>query len=546
MNVSAETGVRSSNTGRRPRRLLKIALLVAGATVLTLAVVAEVAIRRANPILKSRVLETLSTRFDGRVELDQFSVSVFRGFEVTGGGLRVYAPAEIFAAGFSRPVATVQRFEFHTGWLGLFASPTHVTEVHVTGLELEIPPKEMRRSTPHPAKRRGKIKVAVDRITCDDSRLVIGTAKPGKDPKTFELKHIALRDVGPDAPWTYEAVLVNAVPRGDIVAQGTFGPWQPASPGDATVTGKYTFRHADLNTIQGIGGMLSSAGSFHGQLNRIEVEGAADVPNFSLDTANHPVPLRTRFKAIVDGTTGDTYLQPVLAKLGESEFSCRGAVVNQKGVGHTIDLDVDVPNGQLADFLRLSVVTQPVVMTARISMHTRLHIRPGKESVTEKLGLKGKFTLERIHFTNVKVQDKVDMLSLRAQGEPEMATAGAPDVRSRMSGAFVMGGGKLSFSELDYRMPGATVRLAGVYSLDGNQFRFQGRVRTRARISQMVASRWKSLLLKPVDPFFTRNHAGAEIPVKIDGTRSEPKFGLNLFGRDELRGRDENAPGGED
>ena len=47
-------------------------------------------------------------------------------------------------------------------------------------------------------------------------------------------------------------------------------------------------------------------------------------------------------------------------------------------------------------------------------------------------------------------------------------------------------------------------------------------------MSQMVASWWKSLLLKPVDPFFRKDGAGAEIPVKVSGTRSAPKFGLDL------------------
>ncbi len=51
-------------------------------------------------------------------------------------------------------------------------------------------------------------------------------------------------------------------------------------------------------------------------------------------------------------------------------------------------------------------------------------------------------------------------------------------------------------------------------------------MRTDAKVSQMVVSKWKSILLKPVDPFFKKDGAGAEIPVKISGTRSAPKFGL--------------------
>jgi hypothetical protein len=240
------------------------------------------------------------------------------------------------------------------------------------------------------------------------------------------------------------------------------------------------------------------------------------------------MPLHTKFHAVVDGTKGDTYLQPVEARLGESDFTCEGGVINVKGKGHIIDLDVTVPNGRIQDFLELGVKTTPVVMTGRLTMKTKLHIPPGKESVTRKIGLKGGFTLRQIHFTNPEVEDKVDMLSLRAQGDPKEAKPGAEDVHSEMMGQFVLGGGKLHFSKLDYTLPGATVALTGEYSLDGDRFEFAGKVRTDAKVSQMVASKWKSLLLKPVDPFFKKNGAGAEIPVKVSGTKSAPKFGLDL------------------
>ena len=235
---------------------------------------------------------------------------------------------------------------------------------------------------------------------------------------------------------------------------------------------------------------------------------------------------------MVDGTTGDTYLQPVEAKLGASEFSCRGEVVNVKGLGHIIDLDIDVPAGRIQDFLQLAVKTEPVVMTGVLTMKTKLHIRPGKESVTQKLGLKGDFTLKRMHFTNPEVQDKVDMLSLRSEGRPKEAKPGAEDVSSNMTGKFQMGNGKLDLQDLHYTMPGATVQLAGVYTLDGKKFYFTGKVRTDAKLSQMVGSRWKSWGLKVVDPFFHKHGAGAEIPVKVTGTNSAPKFGLDIRHKD--------------
>jgi hypothetical protein len=513
---------------KRWRWVIWVALIA----VVVLLVVGEVMLRRAEPILKGRVIETLSTRFNSRVELDDLQVSLIKGLAVSGKGLRIYNPDDVVAAGAKDPLFVVRQFEFHARLLGLFLKPTHVGTVYVQGLEINIPPKSMRQQNAAKSRHQGKIKIVVDELVCDDSRLVIGTDKPNKDPKLFELSHIVMHNVGPNEPWRYDATLTNAVPKGQIHAEGTFGPWDTETPGDSTVTGKYTFQNADLNTIKGIGGILHSVGDFNGQLDRIEVHGTAEVPDFSLDTANHPVPLHTQFSAIVDGTTGDTYLQPVHAKLGESEFSCQGAVVNVKGQGHSIDLDIDVPAGRIQDFLKLAVKTQPVVMTGVLTMKTKLHIRPGKESVTQKLGLNGNFALRQMHFTNPQMQDKVDMLSLRAQGDPKDAKPGAEDVISHMTGKFQMSNGKLALQDLIYTLPGATVKLEGVYTLDGKQFDFNGKVRTDAKLSQMVSSRWKALGLKAVDPFFHKHGAGAEIPVKVTGTNTAPKFGLDLHHKD--------------
>jgi hypothetical protein len=49
----------------------------------------------------------------------------------------------------------------------------------------------------------------------------------------------------------------------------------------------------------------------------------------------------------------------------------------------------------------------------------------------------------------------------------------------------------------------------------------------QATVSRMVGG-WKGLLLMPVDKYFQKNGAGTEIPFKIDGTRSDPHFGLDL------------------
>jgi hypothetical protein len=532
-----ERGQENSPVAKKRKRgvwgWIAIALLLA---VIVVAAGIEWTLHRAEPILKRRVIETLSARFDSRVEMDGFHVSVLKGLGVSGNGLRIYPPYSVVAAGATEPLISIERFSFGADIRSLFKKPMHVDTVYVSGMSINIPPREWRKQAQQEKRRLQKIDIVVDRIVFDDSKLMIGTLKPDKEPLDFELSHIVMRNVRPDLPWAYDATLVNAVPRGDIHAKGTFGPWVNESPGYSAVTGHYVFDQADLNTIKGIGGMLSSTGDFTGQLNNITVDGTTETPDFSLDTANHKMPLHTKFHAVVDGTNGNTYLQPVEAKLGQSEFTCNGSVVNIKGQGHEIDLDVTVPNGRIQDFLALAVKTQPVVMTARIGMKTKLHISPGKESVTKRLALRGDFTLRAIHFTNPETQDKVDMLSLRARGQPKEAKPGAEDVSSQMTGQFSMEKGRLDFPKLVYTMPGADVNLAGVYTLDGDQFNFEGKVRTKAALSQMVSTWWKSWMLKPVDPFFRKNGAGAEIPVRISGTKEAPKFELELRHKDKDKG----------
>lgn len=528
VNVFNQVSERDKTSRKKHRSVWGWLAIVALFVVIGLTITIEWMLHRAEPILRGRVVETLSTRFESRVEMDGFHVSVLKGLEVSGDGLRIYPPDDVVEAGAKDPLITLDHFVFRAKVLDLFQKPMRVNLVKVRGMTISVPPKEIRRQAPKRERHLGKIKIVVDQIDCDGSKLIIGTMKPDKDPKEFDLQHIVLYHVGPDDPWRYDATLVNAIPTGDIHAVGTFGPWVNESPGDSNVTGKYTFDRADLNTIKGIGGILSSVGEFSGQLNKIVVDGTTETPDFSLDTANHPVPLHTKFHAIVDGTSGDTYLRPVQARLGKSDFTCTGAIINVKGKGHIIDIDADVPNGRIQDFLELAIKQKPVLMSGRLRMKVKLHIRPGDERVLEKMGLRGAFQLRAIHFTNPDWQDKVDMLSLRAQGQPKEAKPGAEDVSSLMSGQFMLGKGELRFSRLFYRLPGAEVNLGGVYSLDGNDLDFEGKVRTEAALSKMVATWWKSWLLKPVDPFFKKHGAGAEIPIRISGSREAPKFGLNL------------------
>lgn len=510
------------------------------------AIVAVVGVRyvisHAAPILRTRVIETLSARFKSKVDLAELDVSVMNGLTVHGSGLQIFGQTDPnpYEPGV-QPLIAVQEFRFQTGVASLFRSPMHVQTVYVKGAELNIPPHKDRQQLSDMRKSSGKIAIIVDQLTFEDTKLLINTSKPGKAPLTFQIGQLKMLDVGPDQPMPFEATLVNPKPVGDIQSHGKFGPLRDDQPRYTPVSGEYSFTNADLGTLHGIAGILSSTGKYHGSLGRIEVDGATDTPDFRLASSGHPVNLHTDFHAIVDGTDGDTYLEPVRAHFLHSAFTARGKVIRvEQPHGHDIELNVEMNQARIEDLLALGVKTEPPVMSGAVTLQTEMSLPPSAEDVADRLKLKGSFRIPVAQFSNDKVQSKINALSLRAQGKPKLVKEHIdPNVSSDLNGTFLLNNGEFTFSQLHFAIPGARSEIQGQYSLDGNVFDFHGKLKLDAKLSQTMTG-WKSVLLKPVDPFFSKDGAGAVIPFKVTGTRSEPHFGLD-FGHQ--KGKAEKASG---
>jgi hypothetical protein len=438
-----------------------------------------------------------------------------------------------------QPLLEIREFRFHTALRNLFEEPMRVETVYVSGLTMNVPPKEDRRQV-NDMRRHGKMSIAVDRFVCRDTRLVINTLKPGKLPLEFDISDLKMKDIGPGQALRFDATLVNPKPVGDIQSTGQFGPLDELNPRDSAVQGTYSFTNADLGTLRGIGGILSSTGSYSGTLGRIEVAGQTDTPDFRVAVSGHAIPLHTDFHAIVDGTDGDTYLEPVRAKFLQSSFTARGKIVRVEKQGHDIELDVALSRARIEDLLKLGVRTEPPIMTGGVEMKTKLSLPPGDADVANRLKLIGNFRVPAGRFTNDKVQDRLDSLSLRSQGKPRLAQQDLDvKVPTDLQGTFRLDDGVLAFSTLHFLIPGTHADFTGQYSLDGNTFDFHGKVKLDAKLSQMTTG-WKSILLKPVDPFFSKNGAGTELPFKVTGTRDEPHFGLDFNHKEPPSGQVQN------
>ena len=368
----------------------------------------------------------------------------------------------------------------------------------------------------------------IDRLDTNDARLIIIPRKKEKPPKIWAIHHLRMHNVGVDEAMPFEATLTNGVPPGEIDVKGSFGPWGRDEPGDTPLDGSFNFAKADLGVFKGISGTLASHGSFGGTLAELDVNGETDTPDFTIKVGGHPLPLHTKYHALVDGTNGDTRLERIDAWFLSSYLLAKGAVLDgPKGQhGRTVTLDVAMDKSRIEDVMKMAVKAATPPMTGALKLNTKFLLPPGESDVVDRLRLDGQFWIGKARFTNYNVQGKIEELSKRALAKTE--EAGKEHVVSDFQGKFKLADGRLELPDLTFAVPGAKVRLAGVYALKAETLDFKGELLLDAKISQTVTG-FKSVLLKVVDPLFKqKDGSGSAIPIKIRGTRDAPEFGLDV------------------
>ena len=498
----------------------------------------------AEPYLRARVVAELSDHFHARVELDAFHISLRDEFQAEGQGLRIWPPAQMqgvaVPAGAGRPLIQLDRFRFCAPLRFSSGGPIHIALVQLEGLQIDLPPRSHFAPEPSTGPRptsAPRFRFLADRVETNGARLTIETSKPGKLPQQYEITHLVLTGLTGDGPLTYQAELKIPRPRGTVQTQGHFGPWESSDPGESPLDGEYKLEKADLSVFHGIAGILDSTGRFQGTLRDLAVEGSTASSDFSLTHFGQSMPLKTSFKAQVDGTNGDTVLNSVDATLGNSRFTTRGSILRlpgpvsggvQQPPGHNIHLDVDVDRARIEDFLKLTSKSGKLLLTGDVQMRSTLDIPPGPDPVHLRLKLKGGFTLDRAFFASSKIQSSIAQLSLRGQGRPDaIKETDAQTIASSMEGEFQLAAGLLHLPRVDFSVPGASIHLAGSYGIEGGTLDFDGKARLQAPVSRLVGG-WGAKLLKPLDPLLKRDGAGTQLPVHIQGTREDPKFGVDF------------------
>jgi hypothetical protein len=491
-----------------------------------LLIAAGVGLRLSAPHLKKRALAILGDRFDADVTMDSFSASLYPNPHIHGSGIYIRKHNDPIDS----PEIAIKELDATATIKGLFGSVADIKRVTLQGLHITI------RKSPSGTNddqddqnswlRKKHYPVDVHELVADNAQITIVPANPDKDPQEYFIQKLTMHSVGLERAATFTTQIHNAVPPGIIDSHGRFGPWNPVDAGKTPLDANYTFNKADLGVFDGIRGTLSSKGKFGGKLEKIEVSGTTDTPDFALKDTGHPMALHTDFSATVDGTDGDTYLHPVRATLGHSVIVASGAVEGKKGVpGKQITLDATVNNGRIEDMLRLAMKSDKPMMTGDVSLHSKIVIERKKADILDRLKLDGRFEVANGGFTNATLNQKVKELSRKGKGEPENENAGS-DV-TNLKGDFRLVDAVLTMRNLNFSVEGAQVNLNGVYAMKPQKLDFHGHLYMQAKLSQTMTG-FKSWLLKPFDPFFRKDHR-TSVPIKVTGNPDHPEFGLDLF-----------------
>ena len=500
-----------------------LAVIAAVAVVLLLLLSLPIVV---TPRIKQRLVAALGERFDSTVQLETLTVSILPRPRLSGRGLVLRHKHRTDVP----PLVTIASFSGAAGLVGLFSDPVTVSNIHLEGLEINVPPGGMKLDDDKPddADDNGSKKspLIVRALRSERAVLRILRKQPGKAPRVFEIFQLDMKDVGADHPWRFRANLTNPKPPGRIQTEGTFGPWQAGDPSRTPLAASYRFENADLGVFKGIAGTLNSSGAFKGVLERIEIDGTTSMRAFALAKVGNGMPLETKYHSIVDGTNGNTLLQPVEATLGATKIHAAGGVVEREGEdGRTVELDVVIDAGRLEDILRLAVKGPQAPMTGVMKLKTKFLLPPGKGDEIQRLRLDGNFSVDRAEFTKAQVQDKLDAFSTKARGVKDET----PDpVVSNFRGTFKMRDGAIHFSDVTFAMPGARVSVNGQYMMESEALDFRGVVRLDAKLSQLTTGA-RAFFLRIVDGLF-RHDDITVVPITIGGTADKPKVGLD-FGK---------------
>ncbi|GAC1422207.1 MAG: hypothetical protein NVSMB62_17740 [Acidobacteriaceae bacterium] len=498
-------------------------LLVVGA----LAVLGGYEVDRHWPYRYRNVEPLLQKVFASQIEIDRYHRTYFPepGFVAEGLTLRRNSAPDL------PPVASADKLLVQGSWGDLLMLRRRVTLVEVTGMHVVIPPVGSRaHSEDFPPGSSGDF--AGPTTTVGELHLIGATLDLMRDEGTrlrFPIHDLKIRDVQRGHAVKYVVDMDNAKPTGRIRASGSFGPVTPHQLGGTPLSGEFTFAPVRLDDIGKLHGTLSGEGRFSGTLDSIEAHATTVTPQFSVGKGL-PAKVDGTADATVNGLNGDVVLHKVELRTGRTLVEAAGSVAGSPKVA---EIDLNVANGRAEDLLGPFLKSRPPVVGA-VWVKSHAHVDPGTGGAKflHRLHMAGTFRVPAERLTNAHTESALSAFSERAQGGREttdQATADpAADVLSSLEGSVTMQDGVLLTRRLRFELPGASADLAGTYDLRNGAAHLLGNLTMAADLSH-AATGWKSVLLKPLAPFFKKKPTGTVVPIAVTGVPGSYKVGQDIF-----------------
>jgi hypothetical protein len=200
------------------------------------------------------------------------------------------------------------------------------------------------------------------------------------------------------------------------------------------------------------------------------------------------------------------------------------------------DLDLMATKARVQDLLRPFFHDKPPV-AGPVALKALAHLAAQEDGTAflKRLTIDGGFALPRERATDPGKENTLTNFSERAQGlkppkddpGPRQADPGAA-VLSSLEGQIKVRDGVVSAERLTFTLPGASADLKGTYDLRNGNVQMLGELKMESDISH-VTTGFKSVLLKPLAPFFKKKHAGAVVPIGVTGGPGNYKVNQNLL-----------------
>jgi AsmA-like C-terminal region len=470
--------------------------------------------------------------FASQIKIDHYHRTYFPnpGFVATGLTLRRNSALDLPPVGSARSLVVQGR------WLDLLLLRKRVRLVGVEGLHIVIPPVGSRANQedfpPGSSADFGGPTTVVEQLNIRDATLDI--MRTDGNRYSFPIRQLIIRNLRKGQSISYLLDMQNAKPTGRIQSAGSFGPLLPNNLGATPVSGDFTFSSANLGDIHGISGILSAAGRFYGTLASIEADGTSDTPNFAVGRGR-PTHVTASAHGTINGLDANIILHTIEAHTGATTVQAQGNIVGSPKV---TNLDITVISGRAQDLLR-PFLHDEVPITGPVWLHSHAYLAPSGEGLKflQRLYMDGTFDIPAERLTNQTTEQKLSAFSGRAQDLKSTKLDAAPadqdptahsDVLSSLNGRAKISDGVVSTERLTFQMPGAAVDLNGTFNFRDRTVHLLGNLHMLSDISH-VTTGFKSLLMKPLIPFFKKDNSGAVIPIAITGSPHRYKVTQNLL-----------------